>query len=252
MLEQELQKLGLSDKEARVYLASLQMGKSVAQEIAQQAKVNRGTAYNIIESLMKKGLMSSFEQGKKTFFTAESPDRLLSLIKIQEEELKNKEKEFSRHLIDLRLMYGKADNKPKVKYFEGVEGLKALQDEYLKVKSKQIDNVLNLDNVFSIMPGVLNDYTPRRIEKGINSRFMYISKKEADQRFKSVDKQKLRESKHIPYNIFPFNADISIFDNKIALEAYSNKNQIIGVLIEDKEIADSFRAMFNFIWNSNK
>jgi HTH-type transcriptional regulator, sugar sensing transcriptional regulator len=250
MLEQELQKIGLSDKEARVYLSSLQLGKSPVQEIAQQSGVNRGTAYNIIESLMKKGLMSSFEQGKKTFFTAESPERLSSLIKIQEEELKLKEKEFSKYLPELRSMYGSADNKPKVKYYEGTEGLKALQDEYLKVKSKRIDNIVYFDSVFSVLPGLLQDYTPRRIQRKISSRFMYISKKGPDERFLPVDKDKLRESKFIPYEKFPFHADITIFDNKVSLESYSDKSKILGVLIEDKEIADSMRTMFKYIWNS--
>ena len=250
MLEQELQNLGLSDKEARLYLASLQLGKSPVQEIAEQSGVNRGTAYNIIESLMKKGLMSSFEQGKKTFFTAESPDRLASLIKMQEEELKLKEKQFTKFLPELRSMYGSADNKPKVKYFEGVEGLKALQEEYLRVKSKKIDNIVYFDSVFQVLPGLLQDYTPRRIEKRIQSRFMYISKNGPDERFKAIDKEKMRESKHISYEKFPFHADITIFDDKVSLESYSAKNKVLGVLIEDKEIADSIRTMFNYIWES--
>jgi HTH-type transcriptional regulator, sugar sensing transcriptional regulator len=251
MLDQELQKIGLSDKEARVYLSSLQLGKSPVQEIAQQSGVNRGTAYNIIESLMKKGLMSSFEQGKKTFFTAESPERLSSLIKIQEEELKLKEKEFSKYLPELRSMYGSADNKPKVKYFEGMEGMKSLWEEYLKVKSKKIDNIVCIDNVWDVIPDIIKEYTPHRIKKGIRSRFLYVSKNGPDEKIESSNNRMLRESKYISYKTFPFEADITIFDNKVALESYGRKKEkILGILIEDKEIADSIRAMFNYIWKS--
>lgn len=244
MLEQELQKLGLSDKEARVYISSLQLGKSVVQEIAEQSKVNRGTAYNIIESLMKKGLMSSFEQGKKTYFTAESPDRLSSLIKIQEEELKLKEREFSKFLPELRSMYGSADNKPKVKYYEGIKGLDAIKEEYLKSKSKSILSFSKLDSVLKVFPRHLDNYTPKRIKAKIKARMIYTSD-DNNFRLKS-DKNLLRETQFIPIDMFPFKSDISVFDNKISFLSMEGKEG--GILIEDKMIADSMAAIFEYMW----
>lgn len=245
MLDQELQNLGLSDKEARVYLASLQLGKSPVQEIAEQAKVNRGTAYDVIESLMKKGLMSSYDQGKKTYFTAESPERLLSVIKIQEQELKEKEKQFSRYLPELRSMYGSADNKPKVKYYEGAEGLLSIQEEYLKVKRKEILGISNMDNILKYQPKLDNQYIPRRIKKGIKGKLIYISKKPIESL--KTDPRQLRESRYVSYPEFPFEADLTIFDNKISLESY--KDSLVGIVVEDESIADSMRVLFNYLWN---
>jgi HTH-type transcriptional regulator, sugar sensing transcriptional regulator len=248
MLEQELQKIGLSDKEARVYLSSLQLGKSPVQEIAQQSGVNRGTAYNIIESLMKKGLMSSFEQGKKTFFTAESPERLSSLIKIQEEELKLKEKEFSKYLPELRSMYGSADNKPKVKYYEGLEGLNAIKEEYLKTKSRMIYNLTNLDTLNRIFPKHFDDYTPRRIKNKIKSQFLYITSDSSIHI--SSDDKKLREAKKMSYKELEFSSDITIFDNKVSL--VSLDKEIAGIIIENEDIANSVRAIFSYLWKKAK
>jgi len=42
--------------------------------------------------MMKKGLMSSFDKGKKTFFQVENPKQLLRLLKEQENDLKKKKK----------------------------------------------------------------------------------------------------------------------------------------------------------------
>lgn len=251
MLENELQNLGLSDKEARVYLASLRLGKSTVQEIANQAGVNRGTCYNVIEYLMKKGLMSTYTQGKKTFFTAESPERLRSLIRMEEQELRDKDVRFSKYLPELLSLYNSVDNRPKVKYFEGWEGLGAIQEEYLKAKNKRIDNILCLDNVERVLPSVASNYTPRRISKGIRSRFLYISKKGPDKELENTDEAELRESRYIPFEKFPFQADITIFDDKVSLENYG-KDKILGVLIEDQEIADSIRTMFEYIWDNAK
>jgi len=79
-LEKDLQQIGLSEKEAKVYLASLELGPSTAQTIAAKATVNRPTTYVMIESLIKRGLMSSFQKGKKRFFVAGKPTQLLYLL----------------------------------------------------------------------------------------------------------------------------------------------------------------------------
>ena len=252
MLEQELQKLGLSDKEARVYLSSLRLGKSVVQEIAQQAKVNRAKAYSVVYALMKKGLISTYTQGKKTYYTAESPDQLSSLFKIQEQELKERKAHFFMLFPELRSLYGSADNKPKVKYYEGIAGLKILWGEYLKVKSKKIDNILSWDNALSIFSDVDIFYTSKRVSKGIQSRFLYTSKKGHNRKLEESDKRELRKSKFIPYDKFPFEADISIFDNKVAIESYGDKRKAYGFLVEDENSANSLRMMFEFVWNNHK
>jgi len=72
----ELQDLGLSEKEARVYLAALELGQTTADKLAKHAKVNRSTTYVQLESLMKVGLMSTHEERKKTVFAPESPELL--------------------------------------------------------------------------------------------------------------------------------------------------------------------------------
>ncbi len=81
-----LQNLGLNEKEAKVYLASLELGYASVQSIAKKADINRATAYFIIEGLMKKGLMTQIEKDKKTFFAAEDPKSLRLIIERKEQE----------------------------------------------------------------------------------------------------------------------------------------------------------------------
>ena len=74
----ELNYLGLNEKEAKVYLAALELGKSSVQNIAKKADVNRATTYVVIEALIKRGLMSSANENKKQYFIAEAPEKLKS------------------------------------------------------------------------------------------------------------------------------------------------------------------------------
>ncbi|MBI4087815.1 TrmB family transcriptional regulator, partial [Candidatus Kaiserbacteria bacterium] len=70
-MPKELEDLGLSEKEARVYLAALELGQNTAERIAKQASVNRSTTYVQLDSLMKMGLISTHEEDKKTLFAPE-------------------------------------------------------------------------------------------------------------------------------------------------------------------------------------
>ena len=56
MIQNILAKLGLSEKEAKVYVTCLEIGPASVRSIAQAAGVNRGTTYDIIRSLQQRGL----------------------------------------------------------------------------------------------------------------------------------------------------------------------------------------------------
>ena len=73
MLEKYLQEIGLSDKEASVYVALLQVDNDSVLDLAKRTKINRTTIYPVLESLAKKGLISEIKIDKKVRFQAEPP-----------------------------------------------------------------------------------------------------------------------------------------------------------------------------------
>ncbi|MEK7511852.1 MAG: helix-turn-helix domain-containing protein, partial [Patescibacteria group bacterium] len=91
MLIKELQKIGLSDKEAKVYLAVLGLGKASVQTIAAKAGVNRATTYSVLGTLKEKGLCSTFQKVKKTFYVVSSPDYLKEIFEIKKVEIEEKQ-----------------------------------------------------------------------------------------------------------------------------------------------------------------
>ena len=76
MVEKVLKNLGLNDKEIKIYLACLRLGPSPVRKIAQESGVNRGTAYDILRSLIKLGLVSYYHKDKNQYFIAENPEKL--------------------------------------------------------------------------------------------------------------------------------------------------------------------------------
>lgn len=244
MLEKELQKLGLSDKEAKVYLSSMELGPTPVQGISKKAGVNRATTYVMIESLIERGLMSSFEKGKKRFFTAESPDQLLSILHKEELEAKEKTRQFEGILPELKILFAAAEEKPRVKFFEGVEGLKAIQDDVLKSKYDQLDEIVALDASYRTFPPATQDHRQKLIEKtkNIPVRVIYTTKKGAT----LSQKEGRRERRYIPPEKFPFTTDTIIYGNKLAIG--TSEGKLMGVIIESKEITEALRSIFNLAW----
>ncbi|MBU4431940.1 hypothetical protein KKD60_01575, partial [Patescibacteria group bacterium] len=131
----ELKNLGLAEKEAKVYLATLELGQSTVQKISEKAKVNRATTYVVIESLIQKGLMSSAYENKKQYFYAESPEKLNLLFREQAMEIQKKQEYLDRILPNLKALKSRDKEGPTVRYFEGKEGMRAIAEEIFDFKN---------------------------------------------------------------------------------------------------------------------
>ena len=246
MYEKELESLGLSEKESKVYLAALELGPDTVQNIAKKAGINRPTAYLQIESLKEKGVISEVEKDKKVLYMAESPERLTSLLNQYEKELELKKTELKRILPGLSELFTGAGEKPKVKFYEGRAGIKAIEEEFLDTKSKEIQGFVNVDKIFELFPEYQKGYSSKRVSQGIKSQIIY--NRSVGPFEKSEDEKMQRTTRLVDYNDLPINSDITIFGNKVAFLAY--KENPIGVLIESREIAETIRSLFKQIWKS--
>jgi len=154
MINLELRKLGLKEKEVNVYLAALELGFSSVQNIAKKAGISRPTAYEIIKELIGKGLMKEIKrqgttQGERTFFAAESPDNLLGLLRIQKREIEEKEREFVRIISALRSKYYLAGQN-EIRSFDGPEGMKVLTEDLSQSQTEEIYFISNSQMAFKL------------------------------------------------------------------------------------------------------
>lgn len=126
-----LTNLGLSENESKVYLAALVLGASSILGIAKAAEINRTTAYAIIDSLQKKGLMNIEISGLKKRFIAEDPEKLENILEIKRQQLKNV-------LPDFSALYSRRGGGSTIKYYEGIEAIKSVYDKMLDdLRSKE-------------------------------------------------------------------------------------------------------------------
>lgn len=245
----ELKEIGLTDKQAAVYLACLELGPSPVQPIARKAKVVRATTYVILSGLMKQGLVTKFEQGKKTMFAAEPPLQLKRLLEKQAEEVKNKERLLDAMLPELQVLMRAAGDRPSVRYYEGKEGLHAIRQE-INMYCRSGDVIYNLtpaDYLIAVFSREEDTFYQQRRSKGIRARTIFTTKSEAlRRRWFLEDDPRQPERKFVPPNKFTWTSGITIYRDRIAIGSFAGK--LGGVIIESQEMADSMRVLFEMAW----
>lgn len=242
----QLKHIGLSENEAKVYLAMLELGSSPMLEIAAKAGINRPTAYAQIESLKKMGLISMQTKGKKQLYIAEDPEQLEFLIDREKKDLEQKQEELKGVLQELKELFNTTGDRPHVRFFEGKDGLERMQDVFIKLQEKEVVSILSADDIFQNFPAITKSYTPRRVQKKIHSRIVYTSSR--GKIFKDSDKEMLRDAVYLSSNEYNYHADVVISGNQIYISAL--KGKISGIIIDHKDLADSFRALFEMLWKA--
>lgn len=236
MLEKILENIGLTEKEAKIYLSTLELGSNPVSKIATKAKLNRVTTYDILEKLTKKGLISSFTRAKVKYFTALEPEKLVT-------EYQKRIAELEKSLPDLKQLNSQI-SRPRATSYEGIEGIKQIYADSLTSQS-EILNYCATAEVISHWPTYLDDYVAKRIEKNIFLKAIVLDD-ESGRDAKSRDSYCNRELRLISKDSYDFSGEIMIYDNKVAIISF--KDEMIGLLIESPQIAASQRALFSLTW----
>ncbi len=249
--EQDLQKLGLTPKEAAVYVALLQLGQAPVQTVARKAGVVRPTAYVVLESLIRKGIVQKGIFGKKTVFIASAPEELGKLIQQEERSLQEQRRELEQLLPELRALYALVGERPSIRLFEGKEGLKNLQREFIEVSSGDVVGMSSDNAIESLFPARSEEFDREvrsiRVQAGVRSRHLYTSSR-GPIHTKESDAKALKESRYIPPEKLPIKVSFAVHGPLFSMVTFRNK--IIGVLVEHQDIADSFRAIFEAAWRA--
>src|SRR3989338_11365214 len=98
MNEKILEEIGLTKGEIKVYFSLLKLGETTTGKIIEEAQISSGKIYEILEKLIKKGLVSYIIKEKTKYFSATSPRRIIDYIHEKEHELMKKEEEFEKEL----------------------------------------------------------------------------------------------------------------------------------------------------------
>jgi len=237
-MEETLRKFGLSQSEVKVYFALLELGTSLAGDITKKANVNRSNCYDALQRLIEKGLVSYVIKANRKYFQAETPQKFLEIIKEQENQLKNKEKEIKKILPKLIEKSKISVEKPEATIYKGKKGIKSIFEDILRHKEYW---VFGSSGKFKEILGPFFKLFQKRVkEKGIKLRLLVSEKTKSDI---------VRHAKEVRYLPKEYITRIStiIYDNKVIIISWTDNP--IGFLLEDKKTTESYKNYFKFMWD---
>ncbi|MBI3255392.1 MAG: hypothetical protein HYZ63_00290 [Candidatus Andersenbacteria bacterium] len=248
MLEAELKKAGLSDKQAQVYLALLQLGPSPIQKIARKAGVARATTYVVIESLEEMGLVEAISQENRLVYIAESPQRLLQIVVRKQQLIEESRRDLEQLVPALQAIFHRGNDEPSVRYYPGKAGLIELRQEMTRLSS-QGDVWFNLapsDKLKAVF-GEKDYWCRTRVAKGIKSKTIFTTNSQATkEQLLRTSNQHLMQRRFIAPDDLAITSGLTVFQDKVAVGLF-NQNAG-GLIIQSESLAGTLAQFFGLIW----
>lgn len=238
MLNDDLKKIGLNDKESQIYLTLLELGEGNIGAISKKSNIKRTTVYDVVDSLIEKGLLSVRKKDKKKVYVAESPKKLEQTIEASKMTL-------SRIMPELLAITNIFEKKPEVRFFEGAEGIRTVYKDMLNYPDQEIaawitDAFIPFDKEW-----IYDYFIPERLEKKIWVRAIATGT-DPIKKFAEEDLAHLRKTKIIPSEKAIFKVEVDLYGNHhVAIISFVEK---IALIIESKDVYDTLKSIFEINW----
>ncbi|MBS3059392.1 MAG: BlaI/MecI/CopY family transcriptional regulator [Candidatus Diapherotrites archaeon] len=240
---QILEDIGLTNAEIKVYIALLELGSSTAGPILDKTNLHNSVVHMTLNKLIDKGLVTYLKEGKRNNYQPTNPKHILDYID-------QKKERFEKILPELLAKQGLSKEKPEVMMFRGIRGIREILFELLEAGGKEHHTIGS--PLESVMMGdaFWIDYHQKRARKKIKAKLLF------NESLREWTK-KVRATGHYPHAEIKFYAkgfeplsETIIRNDQIGILLWVEKP--IGILVHNKELAESYEKYFQFLWDKAK
>lgn len=246
MFEEQLQRLGLTEGEAKVYEALISIGPSTVGPVVKKSGVAYSNIYEILNRLIEKGLASFIIREKTKQFQAVEPTRIKDYLEQQEEQLLTKKQTLKELLPSLEKLKELAGRKQEAEIFVGTKGLMTAYENLLlgfPKNERELFFYIHHKEYEETVTKFYSKFWPKfKMIKGDG-----ICNEEC--RNTQIVKGSPKSFKY-KFTSFPIPGNIDIAKDKVLLITWREKP--IGILINSHEVADNFRQYFESVWKAAK
>ncbi len=240
-----LQELGLSEKEAAIYLAALSLGPCSVLQLSRTSDIKRTTIYPLIDSLTHKGLVVREMRGWKEYMVASDPVMLQQLLEQRKHDL-------NALLPELSALHNSERIGDVVRQYEGLTGIKSIYEDVLASIHPQDEYcvISNMATWLSLDESFFRDFQERRGEYArihrVSIRLLLQDNEEA-RWMKKHEKNFCVQVKFLP-------KEVVLKTNTIIVPSFLVIHQmeprLIAFTLTTKNIIRAQKAMFDILWNA--
>jgi len=236
-----LEKFGLTQTEEKVYLALLKLGNSPAADVIKKTQLHRTTVYDVLERLISKGIVSYVVQNKIKSYSAVNPSKFLDIASDERKQAEEKQKLAKQVIEEINLIKQEAKAKSLAQVFVGVEGQKTIMQDIID-EGKDFIEFASEGKFEDTLSAYTKQWAVQRRKKNIRAKLIF--KKGAD-----APIWKMNQVKFIEEEYQSPTATI-IYGNKVAI--FIHEEPVLIILIESKQLAQSYRNYFKILWKIAK
>ncbi|WKZ31308.1 MAG: helix-turn-helix domain-containing protein [Candidatus Dojkabacteria bacterium] len=241
--------LGLDEEHAKIYVASLEWGETSITNLAERAGIPRTTAYPFVEELVALGILKkSLKHGKKNYVPAE-PEFLGELLERKSKEIQNLSSELNEKMDSIQLFMRKGENKPRLTYLEGADGIKQAYEmsfEAEKLGEEVWIQCLTEDYKGVVDGGFFDSYFKRFFASKIKSKEILTA---GDEEYAAKWGSEKNLQLLVDVGDRPTETDFMVYGNKVIFVSF-NKEAPYALVVEDKEIAYCVKNLYSLAWRS--
>lgn len=246
-----LEKLGLTPGEIKVYLALVKLGETTSGPIVEESKVSVSKVYNILDRLAKKGLTSHIVKKQTKHFKAADPNRLLDYLKEKEDELKKQESSLNKLIPELEILKGTAITEETAQVYDELKGIQTARERTLKIMQKGDEMwIIGIAKTpyEGMMTRYFRDYHKRRYTKGIKCKYLYNDYARDPFGNRSCS-YPLSEVRYMKEGLIT-HGWMEIYADTVTIGI--NKGKSFSVVIQNQEVANSFKIYAQLLWSIAK
>ncbi len=244
-----LENLGLTKGECKVYIALLELGPSTTGQIIKVAGVSRSKVYEMLEKLIKNGLVSYTIRENTKYYDTTNPKLLNELLKKKESYLARQRNILNHTISMLEKKRGSRRPQQTAVVYEGKEGIRTIYKSILEILKPgdeyyafQVDPEKFKDDFVDF----IRNYHRHRAKKKIKVRLLCLeeTRQNITKAMKGIPYTELR------FTSRPLPTSAVIFGDRIATFVWGDDS--IGVVMISRIIAARYKKFFLYLWNTAK
>jgi sugar-specific transcriptional regulator TrmB len=245
----DLSAAGLTQTEAKCYLALLEKPEWKPAELAKYVHESRTNCYKLLDKLVEYGLAERFDKTKKLHYRAANPTQLLVRSRELRAAREASEKELEAETQNLIQEFYKTNEQPGIQYYQGESEIRQIFEAIAQSNEEvvYINTKAGID--FYGFPTMHNLRMLAPLKK-VSRRALTPDVPAAPKDYKDKDPLVLLKRTWLKQSDYTTPVEWGAFDNKLYLISYGK--EALGLIIESQQIADSFKELFKLLERGQK
>ena len=237
-----IKKAGLTDSQAKGYLALVSSNGLTPVEIADKSGEKRTNGYQIAEKLVGLGLATKKDTAKKMKYYATHPSNLELLAEKRRRTVEKNEQAVKNNIPGLIELFNTYNELPGARTIQGLDGIKEVYRQILATKKDVYFLRTRADKDLDL--GFILKYRDKRAKMGINTYALTPPSPEAF-KHREGDKELLFNRIFIPESYYDAPVEINVFGDKLALTSYGETQ--MTTIIDSPPVAEAMRQIMKIM-----